>query len=443
MKIALIGNMNNNNFAMMRYFRELNEDAHLLLFANDGCNTLEHFKIEYDTWDIDKWLPFIHQTEIINGSFSVFGNPERIISPYQPLCYLKYIIKTIFRQANRKILPPTDEYLRHVFADYDAYIGSGLSPAILNRIGLSLDIFYPYSTGVEFLGTPEFLKEMRSKGRLKRMSLQKIAQAQKEGIRKARLCLNAEMSLTKKNLDRIGVTSIPLFIPMVYNHESPKIEHYSRKLIEIMEKLTLYDFKIISHARHMWSNSENYKSEEWHEISKNNDWLFRSYAKFIKMGLLKNPILILFDYGPDVEHSKKLIIELGIQKNVLWLARMPRREIMQIISCCDVGVGEFASHLWGGTAWEVLSCGKPLLQSFVFGEGGFERIFGFPPPPMLSVEGPKCITKHLIDMAENPSKREAMGREASKWFNRYNGIGLAKQWLGLLKNDGIAKNPEH
>ena len=36
MKIALLGNMNNNNFALLRYFRDLGFDAHLLLFKNDG-----------------------------------------------------------------------------------------------------------------------------------------------------------------------------------------------------------------------------------------------------------------------------------------------------------------------------------------------------------------------------------------------------------------------
>ena len=32
MKVALIGNMNNNNFSIMRYFRDLGIDAHLILF---------------------------------------------------------------------------------------------------------------------------------------------------------------------------------------------------------------------------------------------------------------------------------------------------------------------------------------------------------------------------------------------------------------------------
>ena len=100
-------------------------------------------------------------------------------------------------------------------------------------------------------------------------------------------------------------------------------------------------------------------------------------------------------------------------------------------------VGEFHTNedvIWGGTGWEVLASGKPLLQSFRFKDGAFESTFGYPAPPMLPVVGPNCIFKHLIDMADHPEKGVAIGKEAAKWFNQYNGIGLAKKWLELILN---------
>ena len=70
MKIAIIGNMNNNGFALMRYFRDLGADAHLLLYANDSIDTLSHFKPEDDAWDYSKWAPYVHQTPIINSIYT-------------------------------------------------------------------------------------------------------------------------------------------------------------------------------------------------------------------------------------------------------------------------------------------------------------------------------------------------------------------------------------
>jgi len=75
MKIGLIGNMNNNNFAMMRYFRDLGADAHLLLYSSEGKGTLSHFTPEADTWELGRWAPFIHQTDIPNAPVAAFDFP--------------------------------------------------------------------------------------------------------------------------------------------------------------------------------------------------------------------------------------------------------------------------------------------------------------------------------------------------------------------------------
>ena len=48
MKIALIDNSNNNFFAITRYFRDLNIDAHLYLIPNSG---LPQFEPQSDTFN--------------------------------------------------------------------------------------------------------------------------------------------------------------------------------------------------------------------------------------------------------------------------------------------------------------------------------------------------------------------------------------------------------
>ena len=63
MKIALIGNMNNNFFSMLRYFRDLGMDATLFLFKNEQA----HFLPKYDTWEIKKWEKYIIRTNLVNG----------------------------------------------------------------------------------------------------------------------------------------------------------------------------------------------------------------------------------------------------------------------------------------------------------------------------------------------------------------------------------------
>ena len=73
MKVALIGNMNNNFFSILRYLRDMNIDATLYLFKNDGIDDASHFSCESDTFEIDKWRDYIKRTEIFNSQSQVIS----------------------------------------------------------------------------------------------------------------------------------------------------------------------------------------------------------------------------------------------------------------------------------------------------------------------------------------------------------------------------------
>ena len=72
-KIGLLGNMNNNNFAIMRYLRDLRVDAHLLLLSNDGKGSLSHFSAAADTTNMKKWRPFIKRISLSNHEISALS----------------------------------------------------------------------------------------------------------------------------------------------------------------------------------------------------------------------------------------------------------------------------------------------------------------------------------------------------------------------------------
>lgn len=429
MKIAFIGNMNNNNFALMRYFRDLGADAHLLLYTNDGQGTLSHFKPESDTWEIERWRPYIHQTSIPNAPIAAFDFPLSWLLASRSV-FIAWVGKTVswLRPVSRREITKT-------YADYDKLIASGISPATLGRTGINLDIFYPYSTGVEFLRTGEFV--VRSKGLfgVNRLITTRIAQLQEYGIRASKYVLNYEMGLTHDVLLDIGVQPHKLAIPMVYDNERLPDAPPSKRLKETWIAIANSKFTLLHHSRLMWRNHGNYSSEAWKKENKNNDWLLYAFADFLKNRPHLQPVLLIVEYGPDIAATKQLATELGIEANIHWLPKMDRRELMWLLSRVSIGVGEFYDvprTLWGGTGWEALASGKPLLQGFNFEEGEFDLIYGYPPPPMLPVHNQKYIIRHLVDMADHPEKREEIGRGAKEWFNQHNGVGLAKKWLDIL-----------
>ena len=411
MKIAFIGNMNNINFSLMRYFRDLGADAHLLLWANEGKQFNKHFLPENDTWDLRKWSPYIHRISI-DGSFSAFiGAPSR------------------FR------LPPSKRKLLSIFYRYDAYVGGGLAPAILGRCGIDMDIFYPFSTGIEFVASRDDISFFRHNRLLKRTVAKYIRKKQIDGIKRARFCVNAEMSLTRQTFKKIGKDFIPMAIPMVYNGEVNAKDFLPKLLKDIAANLAKYELKIFSHASHTWVWNKNLSDFQNEKFSKHNDWLIKGFADFIKHNRGASAVLLFIEYGPDVEASKKLCTDLDIDKNVIWLPIMPRHYLMYLLGNCDIGAGEFCREsglLWGGTGWEVLSSGKPLLQTFNFDNGQYQKLFGHESPPILDVKSSDDVAMHLQDMLNNKDKRSTIGNKSMAWFNNFNGAKLAEKWLDLI-----------
>ena len=425
MRIALIGNMNNNKFSLMRYFRDLGVDAHLFLYANDGIGSCSHFRPEDDTFDIKKWKPFIRQMQIQNAPSSALSFPANImLSVYS-------VLKKMLGLNDSYALPVTKQYIRKCFESYDYILCCGIAPAFLHRVGIRVDIFSPYASGIEFFSSPEDTERINDRSFLYGWLIRKVMVAQSTGLKSVRYVCTADAGMTFAALKELDIVPIPLAIPMVYTGESPVTNKEDSNNSSIFDAIQKSNFSILMHSRLAWSETDGLVGVR----SKNNHWLLYAFKELVNNRKGLRPLLLIYEYGPQVQITKNLVRELGIDASVLWLPNSPRKVIMSVLSKVDIAVGEFIMSnvsIWGGTGWEGLASGKAMLQGFLFEPGEFERIYGYPPPPMLPVRKQEDILIHLLDMADHPAKSEEIGRAAKEWFNRYNGIGLAKQWLDLL-----------
>jgi hypothetical protein len=428
MKIALIGNMNNNNFALMRYFRDLGADAHLLLNKDDGQGTLAHFKPENDTWEIDKWKPYIHQTELVNNPIMLLGHHWF----YKEILMIKNFIAYFFGKSFYYLKTPSKQYIYKLINQYDVFVGSGITPALFNELGLKLDLFYPYAIGVEYLENGVFIKK---KGLIHSKYKKKIIEMQTSGLRETKHCLTAEIGWSQNALEGIGIKPYPLAVPMVYNPELA-MDHIllPNRLLKIKKEMCSHSFVILSHSRLIWRKPPALTESQWRFENKNSDWLIRGYAELIKLKPKLDCNLFLFEYGSDIKATKELCDELEIQHRVTWLPLMPRKEIMFCMNFCHIVVGEFYQDnvLWGGTGWEALAVGKPLLQGFKFVHNEFESVYHYPEPPILKVVEKDDILRHLITGSEDIKSLHKIGETAKQWFDMHNGINMARRWLNLL-----------
>ena len=224
MKIGILGNMNNNGFSIFRYFFHLGYDVHLLLYNTDGKGSLRHFSVEKDTWDYDIYKNRIERLKFSGSEFSALDPVDwfaiKILDPLRSLAHL-----AVWR--HNLVLK---KYLKKRLSDFDVVIGSGIAPALFERCGLNLDIFYPYSTGIEFFSAQEFSLKIQNSSGIKKKVLKKVRDLQKQGLKNTTVCLNTEFSLTKAAFDEIGISTSNSIPPIIFNLEKAKDSQYSKEL---------------------------------------------------------------------------------------------------------------------------------------------------------------------------------------------------------------------
>tara|TARA_B100001059_G_scaffold102681_1_gene102438 strand:+ start:18632 stop:19945 length:1314 start_codon:yes stop_codon:yes gene_type:complete len=437
MKVAIIGNMNNNNFSLLRYLRDLGINAKLFLFKNDGTNESSHFSCSADTFELDKWSPYITRTEILNSQVQILGTNFF----FNFLFYIIYILhKVFFKKKQLRYYPSIfgiKKYIKKTFKDFDVLIGTGNTPAIFYSSGLQINIFAPCSFGIEYFDCINTKKLISSNFFVIRYFAKKMKKFQLNGMKNSKI-INTQFGVTLESLEQNKLYFYPIDYPMVYLSKSHLLRGEDSNL-DIINKINEYDFVVLSHSRHLWVKPESSNFNRWDEYAnKNNNWLINSFSRTIKEFPKKSILLILFEYGPNVEETKKLCKTAGIEKNVVWIPIMNRRDILVLINRVNVVASEFYSGqgiMWGGTGWETLIMGKPLIVGFNFPNNSFKKLFGFDPPPVFGVKKEKDIFSHLVSLINSPELEKKNGVKNKEWFYKYNGYIAAKKWVNLFEEN--------
>jgi len=389
MKIALLGNMNNNHFSLMRYLRDMGYDSYLLLYSTDGTEGNSHFIPENDTWNFEKWEQYIIQTPIPNGSFKGLLD---IFWSYRS--YKKYV------------------------EGYDLIIGNGFAPALSYIFNLPLDLFLPYSYGVEFT---------RSYGKAPSFTDKIQFYFQKRGLIKSVINIGT-IDFSDDNVSILYNLGLKqklhkLSIPMVYHEENYSL-HENKNIATIIEKIKTYKIKLFSHVSHV-------KYELGNNI-KRNDILIEGFAKYMELSSNKNAVLILLDYGDNVVASKNLIQNLNIDQNVMWLPKMSRKEIMNLLQHIDVGGGELGGAYWGGTGWEFLAIGIPFFQNTNMTIEEFKEKTGTPMPDIFNVSSSEEIGNILYNIEAGMIDLKSKSENLKDWFHTFNGKAEVERIVSLL-----------
>ena len=160
--------------------------------------------------------------------------------PYRTLYFLKsfyffaFCVRTILGSQNAELTKPASKKeiieFKKILSKYDRFIGSGSSAAIFAANELTLDIFFPYSMGIESFNEKFFLKLTKSKNFIVKLIASKMRNLQRQGIVRAKIAINADISVTKKAYDELGVEPVYVYPPHVYQEKIDTLKSFQNNL---------------------------------------------------------------------------------------------------------------------------------------------------------------------------------------------------------------------
>lgn len=394
MKIALVDNMNNNFFAFARYLRDLGIDADVYTISTVS----KHFDINADTFKKESQLTYVKEfpCSVKNKSW-LFFNKNKILNKFE---------------------------------HYELIISCGVSSAYLERAGIFSDIIIPYGSDLYDIPFRNYRFKI-SLDFIRSIFWRQQAKYQVKAYNKTRVLVSDDgYELYAEALEKLKLKCLNIGIPMLYNFED--IDNSENQ--KIWSFLEQYDFIVFNHARQHWK-SYNVGLKDFEKFGglKANNKLIKAFANFVKVSKYKKPLLVLFEYGPDFNETKKLVRELKIEEFVKWMPTMNRKNILYGLSKATFSTNAFRENTTdiGGVCYESLAIGIPHINNC------FEAIKNsnhkFYKSPMIHALSEEDIFNIFIDYEKNPNKYKEIGKKSKEWFDEYLGLGLAKRYVKLIE----------
>lgn len=375
-RIAFISNSNNFNFAILRYLRDKGWAADLILTEDETSGS--HYHPSRDSFD-DEYLKYSKTVK--------WGSTKK-----------KFLFSNPFKRSQ------IAKKIREDLAGYDFFICSMGIPAYLSLANMPVHIFMPL--GFDAREMPLYRFKRKYKSGLNFLEWNTRAFYQRKGIRNSVSIITGVNSHGEiKSLEPKG----KIFHELIPGFYFPQ---YEKKEIDKEQVLKRYipdyqagDFIVFSQNRQGW---------RWY----GNDQLAQGFKKFLAQNKGARAYLLMFEFGWDLGKSKKMIADLKLEENVIWLSKMPRYEVIDIVRSSNVLGNELVPLpvIQSGSLMEGFALGIPNIQYRLDDE--IENLIDSL-PPILNARNPDDIAVHLNKCYNEPDYCRDIGSKAKIWFEKH------------------------
>jgi hypothetical protein len=167
------------------------------------------------------------------------------------------------------------------------------------------------------------------------------------------------------------------------------------------------DVLLFSPMRHDWS-------------VKGNEIHLEALSKIVQL-VKGKVVLVLNQWGKEVERSVKLIQKTGCQEHVIWLHPLCRKRLVEMLYAADVVLDQMLLPCFGGILPQALSVGTPVIMSYRPESTAW--LFREPAPVLAAFNEDEVVNSVLL--ALDPEWRKAYKHKALDWFRRFHHVDIA------------------
>jgi acetyltransferase-like isoleucine patch superfamily enzyme/glycosyltransferase involved in cell wall biosynthesis len=168
---------------------------------------------------------------------------------------------------------------------------------------------------------------------------------------------------------------------------------------------------------------------------KANDRLIRAFARFHQRPEGEPWRLVLMGWGPDLEKTRQLIGQLGLERKVVWEPLCSKPLLRRRQRAADLVADQFVMPGYGTSVLESMAAGKPVVMAPA---DRSSQSYLDDPPPFVGASTEEEILAALSRMSD-AAARAARGQESLAWVRSQHGFdrvgplyvaGLWSAWHG-------------
>jgi hypothetical protein len=165
---------------------------------------------------------------------------------------------------------------------------------------------------------------------------------------------------------------------------------------------------------HFFCPSRQHWRDQNPSLTKGSDLMLKAAANVAAEG--RRFRLILVEWGVDIDASKALIHQLGLDEFVSWVPPMNKKSLWHQYCRSHAVLDQFSLPALGGVGFETLALGRRLITKIDVEQ---LRLFFGCPPPVLPATNVAELADSIRSVVLDPDDKAGKGKAGRQWIRDY------------------------